>query len=128
MNVEFDMREVTRLAARIPRAEVGMVAPLAAVVTKTATELRDDLREKAGGHARFPYLPKAITYDVRGLTAEIGPDKNRRGGAIGNIVYFGTVNNGPVLEHPAAALARARPGFEAAVAAVAVRGLAKGIT
>lgn len=121
------MSEAVKLAAQVPRAEAAMVAPLAGVVTTAAAGIQKDLRAKAKGHSRFPYLPAAITYDVRGLSAEIGPDKNRRGGAIGNIVYFGTVHNGPVLEHPAAALERARPGFEAAVSLVAAEGLRKGV-
>jgi hypothetical protein len=126
-SVEFDMSQVTRFAARIPRAEVAMVAPLAAVVETTAAAIQKDLRSKARGVGHAPSFPSSITHDIRGLSAEIGPDKNRRQGALGNLLYFGSVNNAPVLEHPSAALARARPAFEAAVVKVAGDGLEKGL-
>lgn len=126
-SVEFDMSDVVRFAARIPHAEAAMVAPLAGVVETTASAIEKDLRSKARGVGHAPSFPSSITHDIRGLSAEIGPDKNKRQGALGNILYFGTVNNAPVLEHPQAALDRARPAFEAAVAKVAGDGLEKGL-
>jgi hypothetical protein len=125
--VTFDMREVVRFAATLPRAEAAMVAPLAAVVEKSASAIEKTMRTAAGGHSHFPSFPSSITHDIRGLSAEIGPDKNKRQGALGNLLYFGSVNNGPVLPHPSTALAAERPVFEAAVATVAAEGLRKAI-
>lgn len=125
--VSFDMSDVLRLAARLPHAEAAMVAPLGTIVETAAAKIEKDMRSKAGGVGHAPSFPSSITHDARGLSAEIGPDKNRRQGALGNLLYFGSVNNGPVLEHPQAALDRARPAFEAAVAKVAGDGLEKGL-
>lgn len=126
MTVTIDTSDVVRLAAELTGAGPRAVPALGVVVERTAVAVRDDLRRKARGHAMFPRFPSSITHDVRGLSAEIGPDKNRRQGALGNILYFGTSKHGPVLEHPSEALARAVPGFEAAVAAVAEQALAGG--
>jgi hypothetical protein len=125
--IRFNMSEVTKLAADVGRAAPAMVAPLAAVVVKSSTAIRDDMRNAAKGHQRFPSFPSSITFDVRGLSSEIGPDKNRRQGALGNILYFGTVHNGPVLPHPVTALQAERPAFEVGLAAAATAGLGKAL-
>lgn len=127
MSVTFDMREVRQMAVTLGRADRSVVAPLAAVVAETATAARDILREDAKGHPKARHFPNSITHDVRGLAAEIGPDKNRRQGALGNLLYFGSVNNAPVLPAPSTALERVRPLFEAGIAEAATAGLTKGL-
>jgi hypothetical protein len=126
VTLTLDTSDVRRLAARLTEISAAAVPALAVVVRQTAVAVRDDLRRDARGHRRFKAFPSSITEDVRGLWAEIGPDKNRRQGALGNLLYFGTARSGPTLEHPEAALARAIPGFEAAVAYVAAQALTDG--
>jgi hypothetical protein len=71
-----------------------------------AQKIRDTWRESWTGLKHAPELPAAITYDVWitpfRTIAEIGPDKRRRQGALGNLIEYGSVNNAP---HPAGALA-----------------------
>ncbi|MBT2485810.1 MULTISPECIES: hypothetical protein [unclassified Microbacterium] len=54
--------------------------------------------------AHAPAFPYSITYDIEGsgsrsagsqLSAEIGPDKDRPQGALGNLIEFGSVKNPP---------------------------------
>jgi hypothetical protein len=123
----FDMSDVNKLAYDLGKSPAAVVPALGVAVAEAAVTIRDDLRSKAAGHARFPAFPRAITHDVRGLAAEIGPDKNLRAGALGNILYFGTAKTGPVLESPAAALERAAPAFEAAVGVISSAALARAI-
>lgn len=56
------------------------------------------------GLGSAPALSAAVTYDTRltplGAAGEVGPDKRKRQGALGNVIEFGTVNNPP---HPALA-------------------------
>lgn len=125
-SVEFDMREVVKFAADVGKVAPAAIAPLAGVLAKSSTAIRQDLRAKSSGHSRFPAFPQAITYDIRGLSSEIGPVK-RGAGNLGNILYFGTVNNGPVLEHPAAALEREAPQFQAALALAVEASIRKGL-
>lgn len=126
MTVTLDTSDVTRLAVELAGVGARAVPALGVVVERTAKGVRDDMRRVARGHARFRSFPSSITHDVRGLSAEIGPDKNKRQGALGNILYFGTAKTGPVLEHPSAALGRAVPGLEAALAAIVEQSLAGG--
>ncbi|UOQ60383.1 hypothetical protein MUN76_15345 [Leucobacter rhizosphaerae] len=72
-------------------------------VQVTATKVKDHWRDQAKGLPHAPAFPFSITYDLKGfqgfgstvLSAEIGPDKGRRQGALGNLIEFGSVNNAP---------------------------------
>lgn len=124
---DIDTSQLDRLAVDLGKASAKAVQPVAAALAETAVAVRDDLRKAASGHARFPAFPSAITHDVRGLSAEIGPDKNRRQGALGNILYFGTSKTGPVLEHPSRALERHAEPFAAAVQEAAAASLGEAL-
>ena len=68
------------------------------VVEKGALNIKNGLRADAAGHPTYRYFPTSISYDMTGeLEAEIGPDKARVQGALGNILYFGTSKNAPQL-------------------------------
>ena len=131
-DVTFDTSEVTRLAAQLAGAGARAVKPAQAAVKATAEAIQDDLRAVAGGgggrdsrgrftaaHRRFRFFPASITYDIRGLDAEIGPDKRKKQGALGNLLYFGTAKTGPTLEHPSLALQRSVPALTEALGAAA---------
>lgn len=107
-------RTLTGAASAAPRE-------VTAVVSKGALNIKNDWRRAWQGLAHAPALPRAISYDVsqtlRGPEAEIGPDKDRSQGALGNIIEFGTVNNAP---RPGGlpALQREEPKFVAALEAL----------
>lgn len=118
MSIEFDVSEVNELGADLGKIPGRMVPPMIAAVTKSSTGVRDAMRRDAQGHAHFPHFPNSITADVKvkvGLIeAEIGPDKGLTQGALGNILYFGTSKNGPVLNINAG-LDQEAPKFQKAV-------------
>jgi hypothetical protein len=118
VSVTVDTSDVRRLAVELGQVPARAVPALGVLVERAAKGIQDDLRRHARGHARFRSFPSSITYDIRGLAAEIGPDKSRRQGALGNLLYFGTAKAGPTLEHPGEALIRALPALEAGCAAV----------
>lgn len=80
-------------------------------VEVTARRMKDDMRSRAeriaGRHAAA--YPASITYDITPpadtVRAEIGPDKERRQGALGNLLEGGGPHSNP---HP-----HVTPGFEA---------------
>lgn len=53
------------------------------------------LASSVHGHAK--YYPAAVTKDMRSMgewiTAEVGPDKGKRQGPLGNLIEFGSRNN-----------------------------------
>jgi hypothetical protein len=97
----FDTSEVLALGADLGRIAGKSVPPLLAAVEKSAAAVERAMRSDAQGHAHSPHFPNSITHDVKahfgGIEAEIGPDKGLTQGALGNILYFGTSKNGPVL-------------------------------
>lgn len=99
--MEFDVSEVNQLAADLGKIPGRMVPPMIAAVTKSANSVRDGMRADARGHSHFPHFPNSITADVKvrpgQIEGEVGPDKSLTQGALGNILYFGTSKNGPVL-------------------------------
>lgn len=99
---EFDMSEVRKLVADLEKIPAGAVKPLRGAVQSSARRIRDQMRSDASGHPHAPQFPSSITYETEekagSIAAEIGPDKGRAQGALGNILYFGTSKNGPVLD------------------------------
>lgn len=89
-------------------ADLGEVATSAGpyvrdAIERTAIDVRDDWREAATGIKGMPFYAQSIGYDFIAfqgfggtvLSCEIGPDKNRRQGALGNIVEYGAPNFAP---------------------------------
>lgn len=117
--LETDLR---RIPADFPK-RVGQV------VSKGAYNIKKDWKDRWSGHAHIPALPRAITYDLtvraRDSEAEIGPDKAKRQGPLGNIIEFGTENNAPI-PGGLPALAAEEPKFVNAIADLAEGVLADG--
>lgn len=105
--------------AKAGRVAAGKVGP---IVHRGANNIKRDWRSAWKGLSYAPALPYSISYDfsVRpwGAGAIIGPDKNKPQGPLGNLIEFGSVNNGP---HPGGmpALLREAPKAEKALAEMA---------
>lgn len=101
MSFEFDTSEVDKLSADLGKVAGRSIPPLITSVEKSAAAVQRGMRSEAAGHAHFPHFPNSITHDVKvqvgRIEAEIGPDKGLTQGPLGNILYFGTSKNGPVL-------------------------------
>lgn len=96
-------------------AAVDVLPEARKVIAKAALNIKKDAQKKISGVAHAPHYPRAIGYDtaISGTTvsAEIGPDKNKRQGALGNILEYGTSNNAP-LAHLGPALDYEAPNLE----------------
>jgi hypothetical protein len=128
-SLHFDTAEVAAVADILVRA--AAVAPLAAraVVAKGALNIKTDARARISGLAHAPAYPSAITYDSHETAgsawAEIGPDKDKRQGALGNLLEYGSTNNGP-RPHMGPAAEAELPKFAAAMEELAVKALGLG--
>lgn len=124
--VRIDFREVHRLAVTLDAA--ANVAPDEArkVVARGALQIKNGMRSRVQGLAHAPAYPYSITYDTKltpaGAEAEIGPDKAKRQGALGNLINYGSVNNGPI-PHVEPAAADEQPRFEKAMQDLAEKAL-----
>lgn len=88
------------------------------VLSKGALNIKNSAIRRISGHPHSPAYPRSIGYDLYHLPgsarARIGPDKQRRQGALGNILEYGTVNNAPI-PHLGPALTEEAPRFERAL-------------
>lgn len=105
MKISIHAEGTAELRAVLSGAPASAHRNVVKAVEFTARGIRDAAREFASGIGHAPHYPRSITYDVEsritaaghgaGVRAEIGPDKDRTQGALGNILEYGTVNNAP---------------------------------
>jgi hypothetical protein len=127
MKITVDGREVEDFQKTLAKVASGPVLKdITAVVAKGALNIKRDAAKRAGGMAHAPAYPRSITYDLRagwtGPYADIGPDKQKRQGALGNVLEYGTVNN-PPHPHLRPAADAEQPRFEKAIEDLVARPL-----
>lgn len=98
MAADFDFSEIDKLAADITDA-ADALPNIKKAVSVTAFKVKESWRDRLKGSDTLPALPYAINYDVKvagdSVEAEIGFDKSKKQGALGNISEFGSINNPP---------------------------------
>lgn len=122
MSVSWDFRELDQLAADLGKGTAKTVTETRAAIEAGALVVKKATQRRWTGLKHAPSLAAAVTFDMHGLEAEIGPDKSRRQGALGNIIEFGTSKNAPI-PGLAPALVEAGPGYVAAMEAIGVKGI-----
>lgn len=94
-----DTSQLDKLADDLEEIPAEKRPQFSKVVERGALNIKNALRADAGGHPTYRYFPTSISYDMTGeFSAEIGPDKDRVQGALGNILFFGTSKNAPQLD------------------------------
>lgn len=124
-----DVTDVRRLAEDLGRAPARVAREVPKVVERGALNVKRrmqaDAKASHSGHAR--HFAGSISYDraskgLRGVAFEVGPDKERSQGALGNLLYFGSAKNAPTLDIEAG-LIEEQPRFIKALGELAVREL-----
>lgn len=126
--MSVDVNQIQRVSRDLYRAGAAVQVQVRAVVARGALNVKNDWRANAtasaGRHARL--YPSSISYDLRhypgGAIAEIGPDKGRPQGALGNLLEYGSSKNPPHMDG-ARAIAAEAPRFAQEIAAVVGRGV-----
>lgn len=124
--IRFDAPELRVVVDAINKASRVAVPDAAAVVGKGALNIKKDAARRVTGLKHAPAYPRSITYDLytslTGPAAEVGPDKNKRQGALGNILEYGTTKNAPI-PHLGPAADAEEPRFAKALEDLAVKAL-----
>lgn len=70
------------------------------IVQKSVDKVQKDWRKFYRATEKYfaaPYYPRAITTTVRhadgAIVGDVGPDKNKKQGPLGNLIEFGSINN-----------------------------------
>lgn len=123
MSDAWDLSELNTLALDLGKGNALLVTQARKIIEVAAQKIKKEMANEARGIGHAPSFPDSITYDVHGLEAEIGPDKSRRQGALGNILYFGTSHNGPVIADIAKPLKAEAPIVADLIAKAAAEGI-----
>jgi hypothetical protein len=124
--VGIDLTGLDALTAGIARTQAAIAADAAAIVKRGAQNIKTgwQANARASAPAHAPAYPASISYDITTaggvIEAEIGPDKERRQGALGNLLEYGSAHN-PPHNDGGIALADEEPRFQAQVQALADR-------
>lgn len=94
-----DIEGIVELVTALDLAAAEVGVKTRGVVEKGALNIKRDWQQRASGLRHAPLYPASITYDLAvkgfGIEAEVGPDKDRPQGALGNLITFGSANNAP---------------------------------
>jgi len=90
--------ELRQLAANLGRVAGSAVKDVDEVLKKGVQNIKTEMQADASGSRHFKAVAASISYESFYLPGRaryvVGPDKSRRGGALGNIYYFGTSRGG----------------------------------
>lgn len=91
--VSYDFSDLNRLAADLGTAQGEIEKPLKSALAFAAQNVKKDAQSAVFADRFFKGAGAAISYDVtvkaHEVDAEIGYDKSRAGGALGNLREFG---------------------------------------
>lgn len=125
--VRFDDHELKALTKDLDRASAIAAKDAAAVVKKAAVNIKSDARRRVSGLSHLPAYPRSVTFDDVQVTrtyarTQVGPDKDKAQGALGNILEYGSRNNPPV-PHLGPAAEAEEPRFARAMDELAAKAL-----
>ena len=124
--IGFDGSELAYIATALDKASAVAAAETAKVVSKGALNIKNGARRRVTGLKHARRYPNAIDYDLyvtgRGAVADVGANKDKPQGALGNLIEYGSVNN-PPRPHIRPAADEEMPKFEAAMDALATKAL-----
>lgn len=124
--IGFDGSELAYVVTSMDRATAVAAAETAKVVEKGAIQIRDGARRRVTGLKHAPRYPNSIDYDLyvtgRGAIADVGANKDKPQGALGNLIEYGSVNNAP-RPHIRPAADEEMPRFAKAMEDLAVKAL-----
>ena len=90
--------ELRQLATNLGHVAGDALKDVDAVLKKGVDNMKREMQADVSGSKHFKGMAGAITYESHYLPGRarwvVGPDKSRRGGALGNIYYFGTSRGG----------------------------------
>jgi hypothetical protein len=96
----IDVLGLNAVVADLEAFPVRLLVNTRKAVQVTSQKVRDDARNRIKGHKYLPAYPYSITYSTKitleGVEGEIGPDKGRAQGPLGNIIEYGTSKNAPL--------------------------------
>jgi hypothetical protein len=96
---DFDFSEFAALASDFEDAAAELQPNSVKAMGVTLNKTKKTWQEKLAGSSTLPGLPRALSYDIEEaageIVGELGFDKSRGQGALGNVSEFGTPTVAP---------------------------------
>lgn len=134
MSATFDFSDVQRLVASFGSLDGELKKNVKIAGTVTARHVKDDwkalaLADLGGGSAQaYPFSIGYDTIETRGgIRWEVGPDKSRTQGPLGNLIEYGSRNNSP-FGQGASALEANTEDFERGIEIAAAQALERALS
>jgi hypothetical protein len=90
--------ELRQLSTNLGRIAGSALEDVDGVLKKGVNNIKTEMKADVSGSRHFKGMARSITYESHYLPGRarwvVGPDKSLRGGALGNIYYFGTSRGG----------------------------------
>ena len=122
MDVSIDASQVDRLALDLGKAGRRATLDAAAVIGKGALNIKKGMQADISKSPHFKGVAGAISYDLRGLSAEIGPEIGRGQGSLAFIAAFGASAT-PAFWDYGAPLEREVPNLQKFLGEIGVKAL-----
>lgn len=124
--IGFDGSALDYIATSIDKASAVAAAETAKVVAKGALQIKNGARRRVSNLRHARRYPASIDYDLyvtgRGAVADVGANKDKPQGALGNLLEYGSVKNAPI-PHINPAADEEMPRFAAAMDDLAVKAI-----
>jgi hypothetical protein len=124
--IGFDGSDLSYIATSIDKASAVAAAETAKVVAKGALNIKTGAAKRISGLAHARRYPASIDYDLyvtgRGAIADVGANKSKPQGALGNLLEYGSRKN-PPHPHIRPAADEEMPRFEKAMEDLAVKAI-----
>ena len=122
MGVDADTSELRQFATDLGNAPAEVALEVREIVQRGALSIKRQLITEMGASRSFKGVASSMSYettiDADGIEALIGPDKDKGGGALANIAYFGGSRGGGTVPDPQGALDAEAPIVERFIADV----------
>lgn len=96
--INIDASGLRALAVDLGKVPGRLVPKIDAVLKRGALSIKDDLNQQLADSPHFKAAAGSVTFEsttsVGRVSYEVGPDKERRAGALANIFFFGGARGG----------------------------------
>ena len=118
MAADVDTSQLTDWASELEAAALSLLTRARPVMSRAGLNVKRQLALDMAASPHFKGIAGSISYDTAdtrsGVQVEVGPDTERRGGALANIAYFGSpsVPGGGSVPDPLLAAEAELPNLE----------------
>jgi hypothetical protein len=99
---DFDVSQITKLAVDLGKGNAGMVTGARKILEVASIKIKKDMAAEISQSPHFKAVAPAISYDIKGLSSEIGPVIGKAAGSLAFIAAHGTATHPPSWDYTAA--------------------------